>query len=212
MAFILHYLQFILGRLLYPIRNHESRQIIHSPAFHDHPEPNMTLDAVGCGPSGSDLPRQYTCLAEDGVGCLPELCWDAPESEAAVKEYVLICEDIDLPIPSLVIHHGLFWAIPASVTTAVPADIQVHDGSPKSRLTRAGWRYIPNLVGSSYIGAGAPLGHGKHRYLFTIIALNAPLQFDSPEKASKQDIKQAMIGKVIGWGQWIGHFERPWPN
>lgn len=211
MAVALHCLQYLLGRLFYPIRGHDSRQIIYTPAFKNIPKPNMTLEAVECGPSGSKMLLHYTCLTEDGLGCLPDLRWSPPECDEPVQEYVLICEDIDLPIPFLVIHHGLFWAIPPAATTAVPADIKARDDDPKSRRTDAGWRFVPNLRNTPYIGAAAPLGHGSHRYVFTIVALNAPLEFERPEKVTKQDIKHAMIGKVIGWGQWIGHFERPWP-
>lgn len=208
---VLPYVQYALGRLFYPIRGHDSRQIIYTPAFKDLPQSNMTLESDS-GPSGSKMPLHCTCVAADGIGSLPELRWTAPESEEPVKEYVLICEDIDLPIPFFVVHHGLFWAIPASATSAVPADVKAQDDKPQSRRTAAGWHFIPNILGSPYIGAGALLGHGSHRYVFTIIALKAPLKFEHPEKATKEDIKQAMVGKVIGWGQWIGLFERPWPN
>lgn len=133
-----------------------------------------------------------------------------PKSNAPVKEYVLICEDIDLPIPFLVIHHGLFWAIPPSATTAVPASIETNPETAKLRRTDAGWRFVPNPRGTTYLGPGPPFGHGPHRYVFTIIALNAALDFDKPEKVSKNDIKEAMIGKIIGWGQWVGVYERVW--
>lgn len=211
MAVVLHYLQYALGRLLYSFRGHDSGQIIYTPAFDNVPQPNMKLES-DCGPSGSNMPIHCTCLAADGKGVLPELYWTPPESDEPVKEYVLICEDIDLPVPFLVVHHGLFWAIPASAISAVPADVKAQDYHPKLRRTVAGWRFVSNPLGSPYSGAAPPLGHGGHRYVFTIIALNAELKFEHPEKATKQDIKRAMVGKVIGWGQWIGVFERPWPN
>ncbi|KAJ5157891.1 uncharacterized protein N7482_008991 [Penicillium canariense] len=210
MAIVLKSLQFASGWLLYPIRGHDTRQIIYDPAFKDHPKPNISLEAVECGPSGSPLLRHHTCLAEDGIGCLPELRWTPPECDEPVKEYVLICEDIDIPIPCLVVHHGLFWAIPPSVHTATPADVKEREGAAKERQTAAGWRFIPNPMGTAYGGAGAPYGHGSHRYVYTIIALDAPLDFEHPKKATKNDIKHAMIGEVIGWGQWVGTFERTW--
>ncbi|KAJ5698840.1 hypothetical protein N7462_000845 [Penicillium macrosclerotiorum] len=210
MAVVLDSLQFVLGRLLYPIRGHDSRQIIHDPALKEHPVPNMSLEAPECGPSGSKLLPHHTCLAEDRVGGLPKLRWTPPEASEPVKEYVLICEDIDIPIPCLVIHHGLFWGIPASANMATPADIKERSDAAKTRQTEAGWRFVPNPLGTAYGGAGAPYGHGSHRYVFTIIALNAPLEFQIPAKTTKNDIKRAMAGKVIGWGQWVGTFERTW--
>ncbi|CAL5867123.1 uncharacterized protein PFLUO_LOCUS1335 [Penicillium psychrofluorescens] len=204
---VFQYLQFGIGRMLYPIRAHDSHQLTYWPAFQHLPEPNMTLES-DCGPSGSSLPLRCSMLAEDRTGALPELHWSAPESTEPVKEYMLICEDIDIPIPFMVIHHGLFWAIPASVLAATPEDVQ--EDAAQTRRTKAGWCFLPNIRGKPYIGAGAPLGHGSHRYVFTIIALNAPLEVETPERATKAEIKQAMEGKIIGWGQWTGVFERPW--
>lgn len=210
-ATLMIFLRFLLGRLLYPFRGHDSRQIIYIPAFNEVP-PNMTLEASECGPSGSTMLPHHTCLAEDGIGCFPNLCWTAPEGIQPAKEYVLICEDIDLPIPFFVAHHGLFWAIPSSTTTAAAADVRVKDQDVKSRQTNAGWRFIPNPLGTAYTGPAPPLGHGSHRYVFTIIALNTPLEFEHPEKVTKSEIKRALVGRIVGWAQWTGVFERPWPN
>jgi phosphatidylethanolamine-binding protein (PEBP) family uncharacterized protein len=210
MTGILDYLQCALGKLLYRVRGHDSKQIIRSAAFKDLPEPNMTLEAPECGPTGSVLLDFHTCLAEDSKGRFPELRW-TPPPQGDVKEYVLICEDIDLPIPRLVIHHGLFYGIPPTTTTATHADIKQKKDAGE-RLTRSNWKYVPNLTGNSYIGPAPPRGHGLHRYIFTIIALNEPLQFDQGEQVNKQMIKEAMVGKVIGWGQWVGLWERPWPK
>ncbi|KAJ5125047.1 Phosphatidylethanolamine-binding protein PEBP [Penicillium bovifimosum] len=208
---ILDYLEFIIGRILYPIRGHDSRQVLHCPALKGLPEPNMTLEAPDIGPSGSKLPIYCTCNADDGRGRLPELHWTVPDCHEQVIEYVLLCEDLDPPIPFLVFHHGLIWAIPASITRIQSSDVQPDEHAKSSRLTVSGWRFVPNLLGVPYVGAGAPLGHGKHRYVFTIVALNESLKFTAPEKATKNDIKRAMAGKVVGWGQWTGVFEKPWP-
>ncbi|KAE8351841.1 phosphatidylethanolamine-binding protein [Aspergillus coremiiformis] len=210
MVGILTYLQYFLGRLLYRIRGHDAGQIVRTAAFRDLPQPNMKLEATECGPSGSLMLPYHTCLAADTKGNFPELHW-TPPSKVEVKEYVLISEDIDPPIPRFVVMHGLFYAIPASTTEALPDDVE-QDENTKDHITQSGWRYVPNLLGTSYIGPAPPLGHGIHRYIFTIIALSEPLQFDRPDRVSKKQIKEAIVGKVIGWGQWIGHFERPWPN
>ncbi|KAJ5528282.1 hypothetical protein N7513_012441 [Penicillium frequentans] len=211
MAGILHYLTYFLGRLFYPFRGHDSRQFIYSPAFKDIPKPNMTLECKECGPSGSKLLLHHTSLAEDGIGCIPELKWTPPQVTEPIEEYVLISEDIDIPIPFLVIHHGLFWGINPSHRAVTPLQTNVPKDNPK-RQTSSGWNYVPNPRGAAYIGASPVLGHGTHRYVFTIIALKETLKFDFPEKVSKSDIKKAITSKVVGWGQWVGEFERPWPN
>ncbi|KAJ5706738.1 Phosphatidylethanolamine-binding protein PEBP [Penicillium malachiteum] len=212
MSVVLHYMVWCLGRLFYPIRGHDSRQFIYCPAFKDIPKPNMTLECEECGPSGSKLLLHHTSLAEDGIGSIPDLKWTPPQATEPVKEYVLICEDIDLPIPFLVIHHGLFWGIDATKYNHVTSmQTSVPENSPRWKTTSS-WNYVPNLRGAAYIGASPVLGHGTHRYVFTIVALKDALQFDNPEKVTKSDIKKAIAGKVVGWGQWTGEFEKPWPQ
>ncbi|KAE8386327.1 phosphatidylethanolamine-binding protein [Aspergillus alliaceus] len=210
MAGILTYLQYFLGRLLYRIRGHDAGQIIRTKAFNHLPQSNMQLEATECGPSGSPMLPHHTCLAADKKGSIPELRW-TPPPKVEVREYVLISEDIDPPIPCFVVIHGLFYAIPPSTTNLLPEDIE-DDQRTKDYVTQSGWRYVPNILGNPYIGPAPPLGHGMHRYIFTIIALGESLRFDRPERVSKAQIKDAIAGKVVGWGQWIGHFERPWPN
>ncbi|KAL4938121.1 hypothetical protein BDV06DRAFT_201650 [Aspergillus oleicola] len=210
MSFIINWIIYVISKLLYRIRGHDSRQIINHVAFKDHPEPNMILEAPECGRSGSHMLSNHTCLADDKVGKIPELRWRTP-AHLDVKQYVLICEDLDAPIPFYIVTHGLFFGIPPTTTEAYPDDIE-EDKNCAGHLTLAGWGFVPTMMGSSYIGAAAPLGHGAHRYIYTIIALNEPLYFDRPDKVRKSHVKQAMIGKVIGWGQWTGHFERPWPR
>ncbi|KAJ5273701.1 hypothetical protein N7478_008826 [Penicillium angulare] len=210
MASVLDYMVYFLGRLFYPIRGHDSRQFIYCHAFKDLPKPNMTLECEECGPSGSKLLLHHTSLSEDGIGIIPELTWTPPQATEPVKEYVLICEDIDLPIPFLVVHHGLFWGIDAKHTHVSSLQTSVAKNNPGWK-TRSAWNYVPNLRGASYIGASPVLGHGTHRYVFTIIALKESLNFAHPEKVTKSDIKKAIAGKIVGWAQWTGEFEKPWP-
>ncbi|KAE8167979.1 hypothetical protein BDV40DRAFT_311437 [Aspergillus tamarii] len=142
--------------------------------------------------------------------CFPELHW-TPPPKVEVKEYILISEDIDPPIPRFVVMHGLFYAIPPKITRVLPDDTE-QDRNTKDHVTRSGWRFVPNLRGNSYIGPAPPLGHGAHRYIFTVVALSESLRFDHSQRVSQKQITKAMVGKVVGWGQWVGYFERPWPS
>jgi phosphatidylethanolamine-binding protein (PEBP) family uncharacterized protein len=210
MWIVFHWLIFALSRLLYRIRGHDSRQIINHHAFKDQSEPNMILEAPECGHSGSPLLPDHTCLAEGSGGKMPELHWRAP-SNLNIKQYVLTCEDVDAPMPFSIITHGLFFGIPPTTTKAYHDDIE-QDMNCAGRFTLAGWGFVPTMKGTPYIGAAAPLGHGVHRYIYTIIALDEPLHFDRPDKVTKSQVKRALVGKVLGWGQWTGYFERPWPR
>jgi hypothetical protein len=51
MTVVLHYLQFLLDRMLYPFRGHDSGQIIYTPAFKSIPKSNMILESPERGPS-----------------------------------------------------------------------------------------------------------------------------------------------------------------
>ncbi len=210
MWIILHWFVFALSRLLYRIRGHDSRQIINHRAFKDQPEPNIILEAPECGQSGSPLLQNHTCLAQGSTGKMPELHWRAP-SHLNIKQYVLVCEDVDAPMPFSIVTHGLFFGIPPTATKAFHDDIE-QDMNCIGRFTLAGWGFVPTMKGTSYIGAAPPLGHGVHRYIYTIIALDEPLHFDRPDKVTKSQVKKALVGKVLGWGQWTGYFERPWPR
>jgi hypothetical protein len=82
-----------------------------------------------------------------------------------------------------------------------PNDVKILETN--SCKTEAFWHYVPNLMNESYVGL--PLGHGSHRYVFTVIALDSPLQFEHPEKVTKKDIQNAMIelsdgDKGLGYG------------
>ncbi|KAJ5675283.1 uncharacterized protein N7477_005217 [Penicillium maclennaniae] len=185
---------------------HDSGQIIHTPAFKSISKPSMTLASPEGALQDSNLLLHHATLADDGLDCLPELRWTAPQCDQPVQEYVLICEDIEPPIPFHIIHLGLQWKIPLSASKASPAEVKPSEADSK----RAG--AVSNSLGASYIRAGPPLGHDTHRYVYTIIALSERLQFEHPTKASKKDIQNAMVGKLVGWGQWIGVFKSPWPN
>ncbi|KAF9893657.1 hypothetical protein FE257_010969 [Aspergillus nanangensis] len=211
MAALWAWVQYVLGKVLSPIRGHDSKLMTNHAAFKHLPSPNMQLKATEYGASGSLMFPSHTCLAEDKMGGLPDFTWVAPEN-TDVKEYILLCEDPDVPIPGLCLPHGLFYGIPPSVCTATNTDIMTTK-KIENHVTDAGWKYIPNLRGVPYIGAGAPLGHGVHRYFFTIVALDTALDFEGFDgKINQGKIREAIQGKVVGWGQWIGNFERPWPR
>ena len=206
MAHIADYVQYLLGSLLYSVRGHDNKKIINSPAFKNLPEPNMTVQVPECGPSGSSLLYEHTCAANDGDGRFPNIRWAPPSGVEDVKEQILLCEDPDPPIPGFLMNHGIFYAIPPDVHEASQNQIAAHDSAvpgsitdpdANSHVTQAGWKYIPTLRGTAWIGAEAPLGHGKHRYTFTVIALSEKLDFGRAAEVTKRDLENAIDGKVV---------------
>ncbi|OOF91579.1 hypothetical protein ASPCADRAFT_134125 [Aspergillus carbonarius ITEM 5010] len=209
-ALLLAYIQLVVFKVLYFIRDHDKYLIVKSAAFAHLPHPNMKLESPECGLPGGVLLDHHTYLDGAKGGKFPELRWNTPPA-GDVKEFVLICEDPDVPIPFMVFVHGLFFAIPSTCFVAYHDDIE-ENPNVEGRVTFAGWKYVPNILGSSYVGARPPYGHGYHRYIFTIVALSEPLGLPHPDKASVASVKWAMEGKVIGWGQWVGQFKRHLPQ
>ncbi|RAL04656.1 YbhB/YbcL family Raf kinase inhibitor-like protein [Aspergillus ibericus CBS 121593] len=207
---ILAYIQFAVFKVLHFIRAHDKYLIVKSSAFAHLPQPNMKLESPECGLPGGVLLDHHTYLDGAKGGRFPELHWNSPPA-GDVHEFVLICEDPDVPIPFMVFVHGLFFGIPSTCFVAYHDDTE-RNTNVSGRVTFAGWKYVPNLLGSSYVGACPPYGHGYHRYVFTIVALSEPLGLAHPDKASVACVKWAMEGKVIGWGQWVGQFKRHLPQ
>ncbi|ROV95876.1 hypothetical protein VSDG_05194 [Cytospora chrysosperma] len=62
-------------------------------------------------------------------------------------------------------------------------------------------------------GPKRPLGYGVHRYFYTLVALDEPLDTTklSPV-ATKKEIGEEIKAKMVGWGLWIALYERKWEN
>ncbi|KAF2805369.1 PEBP-like protein [Mytilinidion resinicola] len=191
-----------IGRLLINQKARDSGLLSATPAFASQPSPTFTITSPDCGPSNSHMADLYTGYGADRF---PSLTWQPPPD---VAEYVLIVEDPDAPIPWPVTH-GLFYAIPGNKTAITHADLSVRDVVGKAKHLAGGFRLGKNIRGSVYGGPKPPLGHGVHRYHYTLVALGEPLDAGAMSAvATKKEIAGAMEGKVVGWGVWVGLYER----
>lgn len=150
----------------------------------------------------SPIPKDHT---EDGKDISPPLQWsDPPEG---TKEFALICDDPDAPSPRRPAPqpwvHWVIYGIPADVRE-LPAGVP-----PKEKLdSPAGARQGKNSWGSiGYRGPAPPRGSGKHRYVFTLYALDQPVTLGPG--ATKAELLKAIEGHVLATAQWIGTYERP---
>ncbi|KAK9368647.1 hypothetical protein V1509DRAFT_54239 [Lipomyces kononenkoae] len=81
----------------------------------------------------------------------------------------------------------------------------------RTETMKGGFRLGKNVIGCLYGGPKPPLGHGVHRYFYTLVALKEPLDTRGMSSlATKKEIGEAIKGKRIGWGQWVGLYERKW--
>lgn len=202
---VLKYVEYYLSKMLYSIRGHDKKLFIKSPALSNLPEPTITLECAQGGPSGSQM---HVDLTQMGKEEFPHLTWSKP-ANLDVREYILVCEDADAPIP-FPVAHSVFYSIPAETSQVTHEDIQFVDHNTQDIL-RGGFRWVPNLRGKKYSGPRPLLGHGPHRYFYQLIALDQPLEIKVlGPKATKTKIAEAIEGKVVGWGSWVGVCERKW--
>ena len=136
----------------------------------------------------------------------------AAVAAAVVAEYLLIVEDPDAPLPSPVVH-GIYYNIPGNKMSLVPADLDLANVERPlvsgGNLLRGGFKYGANRMKSIWGGPRPVLEHGPHRYFFQVVALNSSLDAAKLGPVpTKAEIEKEIVGKVIGWGIWIGSFER----
>ena len=158
MGSALSLIEYGLGRLLFNIKAHDDKLFTKGPAFASCPEPTFEVDSPDCGPSNSIMKLEYTQLSEDRF---PELKWSAPSP--GIKEYLLVVEDADPPLP-FTPTHGLYYAIPASTTTITNSDVRSIDPAGKEKTLKGGFKLGRNFRVTNYGGPRPVMGHGAHRY------------------------------------------------
>ncbi len=151
---------------------------ISSPAFAD----------------GGPIPRAHTCDAAD---MSPPLVFTGAPDNAA--ELALIVDDPDAPGTTWV--HWVLYGLSPTVTN-LPAGFP-KDGDVTSPIpARQGTNDFRRL---GYGGPCPPPGPA-HRYVFTLYALDTPL--DVPPGASKAVLLQAMKGHVMEEASTMGTYGR----
>ncbi|MCJ1408134.1 hypothetical protein MMC19_002207 [Ptychographa xylographoides] len=202
---IKRYIEYTLSTLLSSVKGNDAKLFTRRPAFKNFPKPSITVDSPECGPSGSHMSAVHSGEGEDRF---PHLEWTSNLPD--VKQYLLICEDADTPLP-FAPSHGIFYHIPASKTTITASDIESMGGSAKTNAVKGGFKHGKNVLGTKYGGPMPLMGHGSHRYFYQVIALIEPIdKAKLSAVATKAELAQAVVGKVAGWGAWVGVYERKW--
>lgn len=137
------------------------------------------------------IPSEYSCEGKDSS---PSLKWDDVPNET--KSFVLTCVDPDAPMGDWI--HWIVWNIPAD-WISLPKNISPED---QSQFTQG----INSWGRTGYGGPCPPVGHGPHRYYFTIYALDKELSLDS--SAQLDELLQVMENHIIGKGILMGKYER----
>ncbi|KAJ5115228.1 hypothetical protein NUU61_000987 [Penicillium alfredii] len=201
------YVEYGFSRLFANAKGRDAKLFSKGPAFSQFSNPTIDIECPEVGASGSQLHEDHSA---DGAGHFPTLRWPAVvASSAEIKQYLLISEDPDAPLPNPIIH-GIYYGIAPTVTEVTAEDfVEVESGGPHA--LHGGWKYGQNRKGTVYIPPRPLLGHGPHRYFFTLVALTQPLDVSKMSPLpTAEEVLQGIEGNVAGWGQWIGVYERVW--
>ncbi len=131
------------------------------------------------------IPAQFTC---DGENTNPALSWDGVPK--GTQSLAFIMDDPDSP--SGLWTHWILYNIPPT-TTNIERRVKLSVGEQGK-----------NTFGN--FGYGGPCPHqGKHRYVFTLFALDTMLTLAHPER---KNIDMAMKGHILSSTSLMGTYER----
>ncbi|HEY1241141.1 MAG TPA: YbhB/YbcL family Raf kinase inhibitor-like protein [Bryobacteraceae bacterium] len=146
---------------------------------------------------GGHIPSKYTCAAGQASPS-PAITWSG--APASTQSYVLIMHDPDPVLGGSATNDVLHWAI-----FDIPGDSKGLPEGVKAGDQADGAKQIKNIaMMNAYLGPCPPAGHGDHHYTFELYGLSAKLGL--PDSTSRADLLNAMNGKVVAKGVYIGMF------
>jgi Raf kinase inhibitor-like YbhB/YbcL family protein len=183
----------VIGRTLDCARAGMNKTVFFDNRFEKVPE-GITVSSPAFS-DGGVIPERFT---EDGQRLSPALAWRGAPNGA--KATVLIVEDADSPTPHPLVH-AIAWHLGGN-------DRSLSEGSLKSSGSRGEIAELGknSFLHSEYLPPDPPPGHGPHRYVFQIYALDVELMLD--DRPGRGAVLEAMEGHVLSKGCMIGTYER----
>jgi Raf kinase inhibitor-like YbhB/YbcL family protein len=135
---------------------------------------------------GDEIPRRHTC---DGEDVSPALAWSDPP--AGTRALALVVDDPDAPRGTFT--HWVAWDIDALARGLVEGEAAPGEG--RNDFGTRGWS-----------GPCPPPGHGAHRYVFRLHALDAEIEVGF--EAGRRELERALAGHVLATAELIGTYER----
>ncbi|KAF9887719.1 hypothetical protein FE257_009672 [Aspergillus nanangensis] len=172
------------------------------PAFMRFPDATFNITSPELGLSNSELGKDFTA---DGAGFFPALNWK--NHLRGVREYVLVMEDETSSTGPIL--HGVYYGIPGVFSGLSNDDFQLENPGKGDYLLRGHFKYGLNRRKVQYVPPSPTPNQGPHRYHFQLVALVKGIdqgRLNTP--ATLEDIQREIQGKVMGWGEWIGWYER----
>ena len=156
---------------------------------------DFTLSSPDFEP-GAPLPTWARARGGGGEDRSPAVAWSgAPEG---TRSFVLTLYDPDAP------KSGGWWHWAVRDLPATVDSLPANAGDPDAGLLPAGAVTHPNEDGQRrYSGARPPRGHGPHRYVFTVSALDVD-QLEVDPSATAATLNSALGDHLIGQAQLTG--------
>lgn len=184
----------LIGRALRGIRAGDRHLAWNMPALADAPD-TIAISSSAFA-AGAPIPARHAGIGA-GDNISPPLAWSGVPRQAA--ELVLFIEDPDAPLPRPVVH-VLATGI-APLWQGLPEGALSLPGDPGLRLGRG------SFGRRGYAGPRPVRGHGPHRYIFQIVAIDRPLVLDAaPDRVA---VLAMIAGHVLARGRLVGTYERP---
>jgi Raf kinase inhibitor-like YbhB/YbcL family protein len=180
-----------IGKSLSRVRAGTHELAIQDPALEAPKVANMHLRSSTFHDHGP-LPARYTA---DGPGVSPPLAWS--KVPPGTRSLVLVVEDADSPTPRPLVH---------AIAGVNPHRHNLPEGALSSADTEDLKLGRNSFLGVGYTPPDPPPGHGPHRYVFELFALDRTPRLGPRPGRSK--IKSEMRGHVIGRGALTAVYER----
>ena len=180
----------LVGETLKSVRPGVEKTLLHDPAVAACPT-TLTVSSPAFE-EGAALDIRFTA---DGEGRSPPLAWSG--SPANAKATVIVVEDADSPTPAPLVHliawaEGGDGAMPEGAWGPASGDGRVGHNS----FQKPGW-----------LAPDPPPGHGLHRYVFQVFAVDAWPDF-TDRNVGKHDVLEALDGHVLATGSIVGTYTR----
>ena len=134
---------------------------------------------------GQAIDRPFTC---DGANHPPPLAWSDPPP--GTRSFALIMDDPDAPHGTFT--HWVIYDIPAAATTLTDR--------PLGKALRNDFGRL------GYGGPCPPVGHGPHRYFFTLYAVDVPSLM--LEGGTRKALERVLQAHTLGTARLMGRYER----
>jgi Raf kinase inhibitor-like YbhB/YbcL family protein len=132
------------------------------------------------------IPSRHSCEGED---VSPPLRWSNVPKGA--RSLALVVDDSDAP--GGVFTHWIAWGLDPAAEGLGEGERAPHEGRNDFGTT-------------GYQGPCPPPGHGSHRYVFRLYALDAEPELAAG--AAKAELEQAIGGHVLTTAELVGSYER----